>query len=374
MTPEQAQSIRQRGVLFATAGLLLALAVGGALQVLGEHPFVPSRWLSAAAVTLAVQLFVWSLVRSGWSARFVWDRHFVLTPMLAATVLLSYYAYLSPELRELVPMVWLITPLFVAGLAGLVEIAAIAVVMAAGYLAAIALRIDQGYPAVLWRESQIAVTLLLAGLFAGIVLDRLKREREERKRLRAELAELALTDPLTGLPNRRQFETLLNAELDRVERYRGSCAVAVLDVDNFRPYNELLGNAAGDLALNQLASLMRSNLRASDVAARIGGDEFAIIMVNTDRASASFVLARLRRVVSLHLFDRTDEAGYARRTPPADVSLTVSAGVAISPEDGMEYDQLLEVAANALDRAKRGGRNRVCFAPSEEPVAFRVRA
>ena len=314
MTPEQAQSIRQRGVLFATAGLLLALVVGGALQVLGAHPFVPSRWLTAAAVTLAVQVLVWCLVRSGWNTRFVWDRHFVLTPMLATAVLLSYYAYLSPELRELVPMVWLVTPLFVAGLVGLVEIAAIAVVMAAGYLAAIALRIDQGYPAVLWREAQIAVTLLLVGLFAGVVLERLKRDREERKRLRTELSELVLTDALTGLPNRRHFESLLNAELDRVERYRGSCAVAILDVDNCRAYNELLGSAAGDLALNQLASLMRSNLRASDVAARIGGDEFAIIMVNTDRASASYSATSTARLLSPSALRRSV---CARKTPPS---------------------------------------------------------
>ena len=374
MSPDNSRSIRQRGVLLATGGLLLALAVGSALQVVGEHPFVAGRWLLATAVTLAVQALVFALVHYGWDARLKWDRHFVLTPMLAATLLLVHYVYLSPELRELVLMVWLVTPLFVAGLAGFVEIAAVSLVMSAGYLTAVALRIDQGYPLVLGREVQIAVTLLIMGLFSGFLLDRLKRNREETKRLRIQLSELALTDPLTELPNRRHFEEQLRCELDRVERYRGSCALALVDVDHFKAYNDLLGYPSGDAALRQLAALMRSNLRVSDVVARTGGAEFAIIMVNTDRASASFVLARLRRMVAVHLFDREGETGFAKRTESPDASLTISAGVAICPDDGITYDQIVSLAAGALDRAKLGGRNRVCFTAVEESAAVRARA
>jgi len=357
MNPASARAIRTRGVWLATAGLFLALAVGTALQAIGNFPFYPERWLLAAAATLAVQSLVWALVRFGWSERFRWDRHFVLTPMLAASLLLVFFVYLSPELRELVLMVWLVIPLFVAGLAGFAELAVLSVFMSSGYLVAVRLRMDHGERFDFAREIQLAITLLVMGLFSGIVLERLKRNREEMKRLRSELAQLALTDALTGLPNRRHFEEVLRGELARLDRYGGSCAVAIVDVDDFKGFNDRLGHPAGDAALRQLAALMRAGLRSSDLAARIGGEEFGLIMVATEKAPAAVVVERIRRVVELHDFAERDDA---RLTGGG--RLTISAGVAACPVDAASFEGLFELADDALYRAKEAGRNRICLA------------
>jgi diguanylate cyclase (GGDEF)-like protein len=351
MDPASARAIRTRGVGLATAGLFLALAVGGILQAIGSFPFDLQRWLLASAVTLLAQSLVLAVVRSGWSERLPWDPHFVLVPMLVATLLLVFYAYLSPELRELVLMVWLVTPLFVAGLAGFVELAVLSVTISAGYLAAIALRIGQGRELDFARESQLAIAVLLMGLFSGIVLERLKRNREEMGRLRRELARLAATDSLTGLPNRRRFEEVLGSELDRLQRYGGAVAVAIVDVDHFKAFNDRLGHPAGDAALRELGGLMRAGLRGSDLAARIGGEEFGLIMVGTGKAAAATVVERLRHAVE----QRDVGAGEGSR-------LTISAGVAAAPWDAADYASLFALADDALYRAKAAGRNRICVA------------
>ncbi len=358
MNPAEATAIRKRGVRLATAGLFLSLAVGAALQALGTHPFHPERWLLASGVTLVIQALVWAFVHFGWDLRLSRDRHFVLVPMLAASLLLAFYAYLSPELRELVLMVWLVTPLFVAGLAGFAELAVLSFTMSAGYLAVIGLRMGQGQSFDFGREVQLALTLLLMGLFSGIVLERLKRNREEMKQLRRELAQLASTDALTGLANRRHFEENLRAELDRIDRYGGSCAVAMVDVDHFKTYNDRLGHPAGDAALRQLAALLRDGLRASDLAARVGGEEFALIMVWTDAAGALSVVERLGRAVEHHEFVAPD-GGVGGR-------LTISAGVAIAPEDATDFEGLFALADDALYRAKNAGRNRIVRAEGRE--------
>jgi diguanylate cyclase (GGDEF)-like protein len=352
VTPEEATAIRKRGVLLATAGLGLALLVGSGLQALGEEPFHPKRWILGAAVTLLVQGFVYGLVLLGIDARLTWDRHFVVTPMLAAGVVLDYYVYLSPELRELVLMVWVVSPLFVAGLAGFRELALLALAMAAGYLGAIGVLIAQGHSLQWGREIQIAITLVIAGLFSGIILERLKRERLATKRLRRKFAELAATDPLTGLPNRRRFEEVLRRELERGDRYGAACSVAILDLDHFKRFNDQLGHPVGDEILRHVASLMRAEVRVTDVCARIGGEEFGVVMVETDKRDAALVVERLCRAVEAHPLLWREGVGH----------LTVSGGVAGSPEDSRDPRRLVELADRALYAAKAAGRNRVVVA------------
>jgi diguanylate cyclase (GGDEF)-like protein len=349
--------VRKRWVLLATAGLFLALAVGIGLLVLAGDPIQPRRWLIAAAATLVVQGVVFVLAHLGRDALLVLDRHFVVTPMLGATLLLSLFVYLVPELRHLIVMVWLVTPLFAAGFAGLAQLVALAMIMAGGYLLAVGLRIAEGLPLTFGRELQVAAALVIMGVFIGVVLERLKRNRLETKRLRRELAELAHTDALTGLPNRRHFEESLRAELARVTRYGGTCALAVLDVDHFKGFNDRRGHPAGDQALQELAALMRRDLRTPDLAARIGGEEFGVIMAGTGAAAGAAVVERLRSSVVAHRFGGGEPG-----------ELTISAGVASCPGDAATYEKLLALADDALYRAKGLGRNRVCLAdPAAEP-------
>jgi len=355
VTPEESTAIRKRGVLLATAGLCLALLVGSGLQALGDEPFHPRRWILGTAVTLLVQGLMYGLVSLGLDTRLTWDRHFVVTPMLAAGVVLDYYVYLSPELRELVLMVWVVSPLFVAGLAGFRELALITLAMAAGYLGAIGVLIAQGHGLEWGREIQIAITLAIAGLFSGIILERLKRERLATKRLRRKFAELAATDPLTGLPNRRRFEEVLCRELERGDRYGTACSVAILDLDHFKRFNDRLGHLEGDEILRQVASLMRAEVRVTDVCARIGGEEFGVVMMDTDKRGATLVVERLRRAVETHPLLEREGVG----------QLTVSGGVAGSPEDSRDARRLVELADGALYAAKAAGRNRVVVASGE---------
>ncbi|NIP77842.1 MAG: diguanylate cyclase, partial [Gemmatimonadetes bacterium] len=174
-------------------------------------------------------------------------------------------------------------------------------------------------------------------------------------------AAMALTDPLTQLPNRRHFEQVLRAELDRVRRYGGHCSVGMVDVDSFKRYNDTVGHLAGDTALRELADVMRRELRLHDMVARFGGEEFSMIMINAGKDEAAPIVERLRADVESHPFRHRDLQPRGR--------LTVSVGLATFPEDGSTYENLLKRADDALYRAKRDGRNRVHVADDTATVA-----
>ena len=165
---------------------------------------------------------------------------------------------------------------------------------------------------------------------------------------------MALTDPLTQLPNRRHFEDVLRAELGRLRRYGGHCTVAMIDVDFFKHYNDAVGHMAGDTALRELADVMRRELRLNDMVARFGGEEFALIILSAGHEEALGIIERLRGDVQEHPFRHRDLQPGGR--------LTVSAGVASFPAAAVTYEALLQRADEALYRAKREGRNRTCVA------------
>jgi diguanylate cyclase (GGDEF)-like protein/PAS domain S-box-containing protein len=179
----------------------------------------------------------------------------------------------------------------------------------------------------------------------------------ERKRAQAALLDsekkmviLATTDVLTELPNRRQFFALLKQEMARMQRFSSlRCSVLMLDLDLFKYVNDTHGHAMGDALLKHFAKLMRKTFREIDTAARMGGEEFAVILPGTDLAAARTVAERLRELVA--------------KTPLVQdgktISMTVSIGVAtIDPRDS-ETDQILIRADKALYRAKENGRNQV---------------
>ncbi len=340
-----------RGLLTATGGLVLALGVACVLGRLSLRPASETRCAAALGLTVAVQGGLMLAVRRGGERVLRWDRHFVYVPMAAATLLLTVYIYAAPAMRGLLLMSWLAAPVFLAGLVGFAGLFGLAALMAAGYLGVMALLARQGEPVAMTLEAVTAGVFLLINAYSGVVFERLRRQREERKALRARLAELAVTDPLTGLYNRRHFEEILRAELARIRRYGGCCSVAMIDLDFFKAYNDTFGHLAGDALLQELAALLRGHLRVSDVLARYGGEEFALIMVNTPTAEAVRVMERLRALVEEYPFRG------GRIQPPG--RLTVSVGIASCPEDGCEYEDLMRVADAALYAAKRLGRNQV---------------
>lgn len=169
----------------------------------------------------------------------------------------------------------------------------------------------------------------------------------ETKRLLEETQRLASTDPLTGLANRRALTELLDRELHNAERYGAPLAFLIFDLDDLKTINDGRGHAAGDEALRQFADIIRANARRGDIASRIGGDEFVLVMSQTDRIAAEAVLRRL--------YATLERCG-----------LRSSAGISLFPRHGADGTTLFAQADRALYEAKQAGKNRFRFAP--EPV------
>ncbi len=171
-------------------------------------------------------------------------------------------------------------------------------------------------------------------------------------RLYQSMVELSVRDELTGLYNRRHLVQQLEAECVDADRHGTPLSVLLLDIDHFKQLNDRNDHLTGDAALRRLAATLLKNTRGIDTVARYGGEEFVVLLPRAHRAGALIVAEKLRRVVEATSFEG-EEVLPGR-------SLTVSAGLATCPEDGVTPKELLERADWALYRAKSQGRNRVC--------------
>ena len=169
----------------------------------------------------------------------------------------------------------------------------------------------------------------------------------------AQLHSAAQTDSLTGLLNRRAFDDAFGRELARAQRAGDPLGVVILDLDGFKRFNDNRGHQEGDLALQRLGLVLADKTRAGDVMARIGGEEFALLVPNSDTPGVLVLAERLRRGVEV-------EFG-------GDGNLTASCGVASYPANGETSAALVTAADRALYKAKRQGRNRVVAAPEGAP-------
>jgi diguanylate cyclase (GGDEF)-like protein len=176
------------------------------------------------------------------------------------------------------------------------------------------------------------------------------------------LAELSETDPLTGLANARRLFERLDVELARSRRYREPLALLLVDLDGLKRINDEFGHHAGDQAIRRLADVIRSQLRETDVAARWGGDEFAVLAPNTSREAAVVLAERIRASIP------EQRAGW---------HLSGSLGVVtIDPtveEDVVDSATLMRAADAVLYEAKRTGGSRVVVAPPRSPVTPAIR-
>jgi len=169
----------------------------------------------------------------------------------------------------------------------------------------------------------------------------------ENSRLFEETKRMSLTDPLTGLPNRRRFEMALNNEIKRSERYRRSFAVIMVDYDNFKLYNDKFGHPAGDEILKHFSQLMKESVRDVDFLGRYGGDEFVMILPETETIFAGEVADRMRKKIAAQGLN-----------PP----ITISVGIATFPQDTRDRMELIRLADQACYESKQLGGNRISYA------------
>jgi diguanylate cyclase (GGDEF)-like protein len=195
--------------------------------------------------------------------------------------------------------------------------------------------------AVPWPESLQQLAATVADQL-GLAVANLK--------LRQMLQNQSIHDPLTGLFNRRYFEVTLERELKRAERHGTGVGIVIIDLDHFKQLNDTFGHDAGDMVLREVARLIQSSIRASDVACRYGGEEFVLIFVDADVTVTQERAERVRAAASqLFLSHHGQSIGTVR----------LSAGVAVFPVHGKSGESLLQAADAALYQAKREGRDRV---------------
>jgi diguanylate cyclase (GGDEF)-like protein len=237
----------------------------------------------------------------------------------------------------LTPVFYLWPMLIAAYFLGRREVAANFAFMAAACGVALALWVDP-----VLRLAMFMAVLAIVGVVTAVIVVLREQVLDLVQRLRT----LASRDSLTGALNRGAFEQRLDAELARTERLASPLALVVFDVDHFKAINDSFGHAAGDQVLCGISDAVAGSLRRSDVFGRLGGEEFGLLLPDTDAQGAATVADKLRRMLSA--------ATVAGRT------LTVSFGVAQAPRNGAWGSRkLLAEADRALYAAKRGGRDRV---------------
>ncbi len=196
---------------------------------------------------------------------------------------------------------------------------------------------------------------LLARVAVGRRIVELHREIQGKNRL---LEELALTDSLTGLPNRRAVEDWAIRQLSGAARHGFPFWIVMADLDSFKSVNDTYGHEAGDIVLKKFADLLRANTRTSNICGRIGGEEFVVVITHVEKPNIQIAIDRLRHQLETHQFTFEGCA----------LGVTASFGIAgLQGGEVPKFSELLREADAALYAAKRGGRNRVQFAEVFDP-------
>jgi diguanylate cyclase (GGDEF)-like protein len=180
----------------------------------------------------------------------------------------------------------------------------------------------------------------------------------EVDRLYREQAQAAITDAITGLPNHRAVISRIEEELALCEQTKSVCGMLFLDIDHFKRINDTWGHRAGDAILREVANRLRAALRVEDFVGRYGGEEFAVILSDTDLVSSLEVAERLRESISSHSCDWLVE----ETATVVPINITASIGVASYHLHANTREAMIEQADQAMYRAKQTGRNRVCVA------------
>ena len=339
----QPSDIRENPTATRSAGLYFILinGVGLALVASGWNERGPSEQARAVGVVITVTAILFGVSCHRWPWRLplvVWN---VLPALAVGEIWVLTLIGDNPTGSSLA---LLLPPYYCAQFLSLPRTA---VTLVLGFLAeaALAMRFQLAADAV--TETGIYATVAALIVLATVNL------RRQRDRMVARLEAESVTDPLTGLLNRRGFDRFLDMEIARAHRSGEELTVITFDVDHFKAVNDTHGHAAGDAVLEAVATSLRRVCRVTDGLARLGGDEFAVLLPGTDVTGGTGVAERLRRALA-------DQAAAVTPAP------TLSIGVAALSGCVQSAAELIEAADHALYAAKRAGRDRVAISVPEE--------
>ncbi|MBI3348865.1 MAG: GGDEF domain-containing protein [Burkholderiales bacterium] len=356
---ERAQRLRLRQTSLAMAlmGLcvpMLHYAVGVAH---GEHGLLLWAW---TIVSLGGMAVIYAAIRSGWSRRF--DDPSLTSVQIAFAIGAGAlgYAQAGPLRGAVFPVLTLILMfgMFQLRARNAYGLCLFALTLFGAVMGVMAWQRPAVYP----PEVEVGHFLMLACMLPAVAtltarLSRIRRrladQREELARALAQLQAIATRDELTCLPNRRQMQALMDQELLRSLRHHHDFCIAIADLDHFKHVNDEHGHAAGDTVLRAFAQTGQAAMRATDVLARWGGEEFLVLLPDTAMPPALGGMERLRQQIAAM---RVDVGG------GAPVAITVSIGLT-GHRRGDTLAQTLERADQLLYRAKAEGRNRTCADP-----------
>ncbi len=355
---------RVRLAMSCLAALLMLLCIG-ALYLAVAAGLAPARPVHVWALACTAGLVgVYVAIRSGWSQR-LRDPALTLFQILSSMACVAGGYVIAGPARGVVLPVLAIVLMF--GIFGLTPRQMLGVLLYGVVLFGAAVAWVQLRPGPVAQEPLMAAAYLLMVLVVLVsstflslrthaARTRLRQQKDDLARAMAQVRELATRDELTGLPNRRFMLDLLRMQEQRAQRGVAPALLAQFDLDHFKAINDTHGHAAGDAALRAFAQAMRAGIRATDVLARWGGEEFVLMAADTTATEGAQLLARLHAAVR------------ALQVPVVAggvVRLTVSAGVAVW-HSGEGAEAVLQRADAALYAAKREGRDRIVWAPADQ--------
>ncbi|HEX9185164.1 MAG TPA: GGDEF domain-containing protein [Burkholderiales bacterium] len=353
---EARQALRLKRFLMAASTSLLAAAALFICQWLGLLPLKTAVG-GSALIGFFVVLF-YAVFRSGLNLRFR-DPSLTAEMILAAVLVLAYLMVHAGPARSALSLFYPVALLFGALRLGTAPLLALAAVAFAAHAMVMVFTGALAGPAAAETWTQLATLAIVLPWFAvmGGYVNKLRHRLSDSNRQLKEAAdraeEIAMRDVLTGAYNRRHLLDVLRREISRAQRVGAPLAVCLMDIDHFKRVNDNWGHAAGDAVLRHFATLASTGLRAVDVFGRFGGEEFLLILPDTDARGAVAVAERIRASVEQGAFPGV----------PAGHQVTVTIGVAGRNREETA-DALVARADLALYRGKDAGRNRVVESPA----------
>ena len=316
---------------------------------------LPTRVAAEGSLIIAVLIaVVYALIRSGLNRRFADPT--MTTPRIGAALLfLAYVMYHAEQARNAMSLFYLVAMLFGVLRLGTRPLLALAMLALAAHAAMLYLW-HLNNPAAELTPSLVHLAALgivlpwfaLMGGYVSGLRRRLSDTNHELRQAVDRIEQIAIRDALTGVHNRRFLADMLLRECARAERLQSTLSVGLFDIDHFKSINDSFGHGAGDAVLKHFAAIASTGLRATDLFGRYGGEEFLLILPDTDARGAAAAAHRIRSNIEAAAFPQI----------PAERRVTVTVGVACRGA-GENAEALLQRADAGLYRGKEAGRNRV---------------